>query len=502
MKVLFLYPNRSGQGNIPLNIPLLIAALRADGHEIRLFDLSDYDVFNDKSYESLFFKEAGYDIKRIDQERKQYYSGDEFRSPLKGIELRKSDYRSDAVSLLASFKPDLIAVSCLSMDFRFTTDFLAYLRNYSSTPVVFGGVHTILNADSVIESPVIDFVCTGEGEASLPLLAKALKGDLPLEAVSGIWFKRNGVVTKNSPMNLTNLTTLSYPDFGDFDPIHFYRPFDGKRYKMLNYEFSRGCPFSCSYCVNSALKDKYAGLGRYHRTKDIAQSITEMKYLINRYGFNFVRFWDENFTSFSTRVLEQYAEAYLSEVALPFLIWARVETITEAKVKILKDMGCRTFAMGIESGNQRIRQQVMNRKMSNETIVARINLVKSYGMRTSTYNIIGLPSETRANIFETIELNRQANPDSFSVSILEPYKGTPIRKMCEDAGLDPNYEINDCNSAPHFIPEGMTAQELKGLFRTFQLYVRFPKQKYSEIELAERDDVAYRTLLTEFEAFR
>ena len=48
----------------------------------------------------------------------------------------------------------------------------------------------------------------------------------------------------------------------------------------------------------------------------------------------------------------------------------------------------------------------------------------------------------------------------------------------------------------------MTAQELKGLFRTFQLYVRFPKQKYSEIELAERDDVAYRTLLTEFEAFR
>ena len=108
--------------------------------------------------------------------------------------------------------------------------------------------------------------------------------------------------------------------------------------------------------------------------------------------------------------------------------------------------------MGIESGNQRIRQQVMNRKMSNETIVARINLVKSYGMRTSTYNIIGLPSETRANIFETIELNRQANPDSFSVSILEPYKGTPIRKMCEDAGLDPNYEINDCNSAPHLSP--------------------------------------------------
>ena len=237
------------------------------------------------------------------------------------------------MSLLASFKPDLIAVSCLSMDFRFTTDFLAYLRNYSSTPVVFGGVHTILNADSVIESPVIDFVLTGEGEASLPLLAKALKGDLPLEAVSGIWFKRNGVVTKNSPMNLTNLTTLSYPDFGDFDPIHFYRPFDGKRYKMLNYEFSRGCPFSCSYCVNSALKDKYAGLGRYHRTKDIAQSITEMKYLINRYGFNFVRFWDENFTSFSTRVLEQYAEAYLSEVALPFLFGRVWRQLLKQKLK-------------------------------------------------------------------------------------------------------------------------------------------------------------------------
>jgi len=138
----------------------------------------------------------------------------------------------------------------------------------------------------------------------------------------------------------------------------------------------------------------------------------------------------------------------------------------------------------------------MNRKMSNNTIIEKFKLVKSYGIRVSAYNIIGLPHETRQHIFDTIELNRNAGPDAFSVTMLEPYKGTPIRIMCEEEGLDVNHET--VYNKPQFVPRGMTSSELNGLFRTFPFYVRFPESKYEEIKQAEYDDTIYARVLKEF----
>ena len=151
--------------------------------------------------------------------------------------------------------------------------------------------------------------------------------------------------------------------------------------------------------------------------------------------------------------------------------------------------------MGIESGNEFIRRKIMNRNISNETIVERFRLVKSHGIRVSSYNIIGLPFETRESIEDTIELNRRVNPDSFSVTLLEPYKGTPIRKICEDEGLDPGLETSW--NKVQFIPRGMTKTELMGLYRTFPLYIKFPRSRFHEIRRAETDERSFHALRAE-----
>lgn len=499
MKVVFVNPSRGGQGNIPLNIPLVIGILKKYNHKVRLFDMTDYEIFDDDSYDSIFFKEAAFDVEKVIQDRTDFSEKENISRPhIHGCDLKKSDYITDFEILLDDFKPDIVAVSSLSIDFKFICDFLLPFKIRYGFPVIIGGIHAILRPEETINSPACDFICIGEGENSLPMLLDTLENKGSLKQVKGIWFKQNGKITKNSPIQLTELTTLPYPDYDCFDPIHFYRPFDGKRYKMLNYELSRGCPFKCSYCVNGVLQEKYKGLGKYNRIKDINQSIEELKCLINKYKFDFIRFWDEDFATVKTDDLNHYALLYLKEIKLPFLIYARVESVTEKKVQILKKMGCKTFAMGIESGNEFIRKQVMNRKMSNETIIKKFKMVKSYGIRVSAYNIIGLPYETRVNIFDTIKLNRKVKPDSFSVTHLEPYKGTPIRKMCEEQGLDINYEVTQCSiGEPHFIPRDLTHQELKGLFRTFSLYIRFPIERYDEIKLAENDDSVYQKLIKE-----
>jgi len=494
MKVLFFNPSRAGQGNIPLNIPLLIGAAKARHHEVWLFDLSDYQVFDDKLFESAFFKEAAFGEERILQARKLFH-GKDYGIHVRGYDLKSSDYRNDFESVLNRFAPDMIAVSCLSVDFPFAADFLRSFRNRYRIPVVFGGIHAILMPDEVIHSDVCDILCTGEGENTFPELLDCLDRGDPLEKVRGVWFKKNGCVHKTPPMPLTDFADLPEPDFDLFDPIHFYRPFDGKRYVMLNYELSRGCPFNCTYCVNGVLKEKYRGLGRYHRIKDPRRSIRELETLTGRYGFNFIRFWDEDFTSIPEEFLKEYGDLYLEKIGLPFLIYARVDTVTEEKVRILKRMGCRTFAMGIESGNEFIRRKIMNRNISNETIVERFRLVKSHGIRVSSYNIIGLPFETRESIEDTIELNRRVNPDSFSVTLLEPYKGTPIRKICEDEGLDPGLEPSW--NKVQFIPRGMTKTELMGLYRTFPLYIKFPRSRFHEIRRAETDERSFHALRAE-----
>jgi len=236
MKVLFINPSRGGQGYIPLNIPLLIAILKKNNHDVRLFDMSDYEIFDEKSYgkqtDSIFFKVAPFDNENVVEERKEFYKNNS-NFNINGLDLKKSNYFTDFEKLLNDFKPDIIAVSCLSLDFKFISKFLLHFKKKYNLPVIFGGIHAILHPEETLNSGICDFICTGEGENSLLELLDVIKKNKSLEDVRGIWFKSNGQIIKNPPIHLTDLTCLPFPNFDDFDPIHFYRPFEGKNIKWL-----------------------------------------------------------------------------------------------------------------------------------------------------------------------------------------------------------------------------------------------------------------------------
>ncbi|CAO0822088.1 hypothetical protein DFAR_2810007 [Desulfarculales bacterium] len=192
---------------------------------------------------------------------------------------------------------------------------------------------------------------------------------------------------------MINLAGLPAPDLSLYNSIHFFQPCDGQRYKMLNYELIRSCPSNCSYCVSGVLKAKYRDLSSYHRVKPVAQGIAELRQLIGRYGFDFIRFWDEDFTALRIDYLAQYAAVYVKKIGLPILNYTRAESIGKEEVEILKDIGYRIVALGTESGNPRIRREAMNRHMSNNTLIKVFQSVAKHGIRTSAYNIIWLPRE-------------------------------------------------------------------------------------------------------------
>ncbi len=289
---------------------------------------------------------------------------------------------------------------------------------------------------------------------------------------------------------MIDLDVLPFLDFDGFDDYNFYRPLAGKIYRMANVDISRGCVFQCAYCINHTLQEMYKGLGKYHRNQSIGKAIQNLVHVKERYNIEMMRFWDEDFAAIKLDYLKEFAENYKKAVNLPFLVYAGVNSLNEERVKTLKDMGCVSIGIGIESGNENIRRDILNKRMSNEKIMKVYKLVKAYDIRVSAYNIIGLPFETRENIFETIELNRRCKPATSSVTFLEPYPKTAIYSICVENGfIEPGYIPTYGFLNPHIKEKFISHRELKGLRKTFTLYTRVPRLLFPLVKICEHDNI-------------
>ena len=103
----------------------------------------------------------------------------------------------------------------------------------------------------------------------------------------------------------------------------------------------------------------------------------------------------------------------------------------------------------------------------------------------------------------TIEINRQINPDSIVVNSFRPYSGTELRKICIEMGLIPAEERAEDNRVYGAFYNGvLSAEELEGLRRAFNLYVKFPQERWDEVRRAETDDGIFEQLKAEFQENR
>lgn len=518
MRIILVNPSQAGKGNIPVNLPLLNAVLKNAGHVVRIFDFSDYQCFQpqflykSKSMNSgkspcgevqagkwvnpgLYFKKAeDIDLRELTALRIRYSKNvQNTQSPYREDReiLKQTDPGTDFADLCRSFRPDVVGVSSLTVDYPFAVEFTARFKKEFGYHLLFGGIHSIILPEHAISSSAVDSICIGEGERAFPLFLDRYEKGGEYWKTPNMWVKNNGVIERNPIEFLSDMDELPILDFDGFDPVHFFRPFNGKLYRMLNYEWGRGCPYSCSYCANAVIKSIYKHLRpEAVRHKPVQESIAELEHLVNKYEFDFIRFWDEDFTAASEAKLIDYSKEYQRSIKLPFIIYARTESISVRKIEILKEMGCVTFAIGIESGSELIRRAILNRQLSNRAILDTFNKISAAGIRVSSYNIIGFPQENRSRIFETIKLNRAASISSSSCTLLEAYPGTPIRTMCESEGMDPvaypNYD--SFFGIAQFVSKGMSLNELNGLYKTFTLYVHLPRYLFPLIERAEKDD--------------
>ena len=494
IKVLFLYPNTFGMNMLPPAIATFSAILKNNGHKAQVFDTTYYST--DYGNNSDGTKEEGLNVIPFSEALKK-----------RGLAPKETKWEDDLKKQINDYKPDLIALSSTEDMWELGVRVLEEIKEYkinNNVPVVAGGVFPTFAPDICIKHYLVDLVCVGEGENALVDLCKKIENDEDYSDVTNLWIKKDSqIIRKNSITKPVDINKNPLIDISLFEENRLHRPMAGKVYKMFPVETIRGCPFTCTFCNSPDQMQLYKGLGHnFYRKKRMDLVHKELKHFKDVHKVEYMYFWADTFLGMSIKELDQFCEIY-SDIKLPFWMQTRPETVTDYNMKKLNEVGLHRISFGLEHGNEKFRKDVLGRGWANEDIINKLKIPHQYGIPFSVNNITGFPKETKKLAFDTVEINRHINSDNQNIYSFVPFHGTPLRKMCEDLGLIDHETITKCNTMtsqlnmPQYPPH-----EIDEIKKCFALYVKFPKNRWKEIERAEKNDAEgeriYKNLKAEY----
>ncbi|MDQ7779338.1 MAG: radical SAM protein, partial [Planctomycetota bacterium] len=153
------------------------------------------------------------------------------------------------------------------------------------------------------------------------------------------------------------------------------------------------------------------------------------------WGLEIVKFYDDLFPFEPGKGLEEFAREYRTKVALPFHCLTRAERMTDDFARLLKEAGCYSISMSIESGNEEYRRKYLRRHMSDRTILDAYSTCRKYGINTFANTILGLPGTELEDEFRSVEINLEAGADLALFPIFHPYPTTELAETARTLGL-------------------------------------------------------------------
>jgi anaerobic magnesium-protoporphyrin IX monomethyl ester cyclase len=328
------------------------------------------------------------------------------------------------------FETDVVCFSITALQRQATISFAKWLRPRCLNKVLFvaGGVDVILDPEFYKQTGVFNYLCIGEGEKGIVELANGV--DLPTN-----FLKNDG---RAGPRDTFHYTADTPAEDYDIFPWHWLMT---KRNGWLGEFFiGRGCPHSCHYCSNHAIRAKlFPNSPRsYIRFKQPEKILFEIQWGIERYESpKMVVFGDDLFT-LDINYMEEFLPLYKARIGLPFVCNIRVGSFNHKKAKLLQENGCFQVKIGIEHGNYGIRKGLLNRHESNAQIEEALLTAKEYGLSTSAFLMIGVPTETPSTIMDTLKFVAEVEPDRYKFSVFYPFPGTVLYDYCVEHALIDN----------------------------------------------------------------
>lgn len=338
---------------------------------------------------------------------------------------------------IEQFKPNYLAVTAMSGEIKRLLDVLKEIKMfYPELYVVLGGPHATFSPD-IIENPLVNAICRGEGElAFAEFLEKHPEGDYL--SVRNFSFKEDGKIIKNPLRPLVDINKLPDPDY------HFIKR--QNKEKIIVFA-SRNCIFNCTYCFNREYRKMYrdeCGQSQTYSYMTVDRFITQLKNIKNDFNFKVFYFQDDVFPVMDRKWLLDFCRRYPKEVSIPFHIGISPKLVTDERVSLIKQAGCFSVNMAVESGSERIRNKIMMRPMmTNDEIVNACHILKRHNIYIDSENMIMCPTETLEEAKQTLELNIKCKVDGAGLAKFQPYPGTRLTQFAIKRGLVDKENIID-----------------------------------------------------------
>ena len=426
-RVLLMTPNLKGMDDgvnriqPSLGVMLIAAMLEKHGHIVKVHDTAL----------------EGWENRVIVDEKK------------KKVMIGQSDEQIKKV--ISDFSPDVVAISVLFSNFLNSAHNIAKLAKEvnKDIKVVLGGNH-ISNAvidygfskdpksnlpDYIedLENPYIDYAMIGEGENPITMLVDCIvnnKNDL--SGVPGLVRKighKEYSINKKSEkhdMDILPRPARHLVNMEAYFKIGAFQSAKARSNRVLSVMCSRGCPEKCTFCTTPQM---WGSNIRWRSTENI---ITEIKEDVKNFNIGEIQFLDDTLTVNKKNLYALCKE--LEKVGLPWCTPNGTKVNYHLKTQgemyqAMADSGCYQITLACESGNQRVLDDLINKRLDLKTIYPAIERAKKAGMLVHTFWILGYPGETYEEMQNTIDFAMNSGADSFGFAILNPLPGTPVYRQ-------------------------------------------------------------------------
>ena len=346
------------------------------------------------------------------------------------------------IDTVRNMKPKLVCFSSTHAEFDEVVKMNRGIREFGGSILsIVGGSQPTFRSSDFLDNG-FDFVCVGEGERTLHEFAvEAIHGTNRWGKIDGLVYRDRGKILKNKSRTLLPETELAVGEFNAYGKID-------KRYFDFSVEIirglplrggllltTRGCPYSCSFCGCNAI------FGRSLRFRPIEDIELELIHLKEEYRVEGIWIIDDTF------IVNKKHAFLVAELLKKYkLIWgcqSRVDTIDRSAMEYLKRCGCVQIDFGVESGSQRILDEIIGKGTNVEQIENAFALAKAYGMRTLANFMIGLPTETLEDLKATKRVAKSIGSDIYVFSIATPLPGTRLYDLVgEDIAPHQYAELN------------------------------------------------------------
>ncbi len=336
----------------------------------------------------------------------------------------------DVEKELLKRKPDLVALTALTPTIGRALETAQIVKEtLPDSIVVMGGYHPTFNFIETLEDENVDIVIRGEGEYIMLNLVQALENQSSLHDVKGIVFEDKNskeiVVNPEAPL-IQDLDELPFPAL-NLLPMKKYRLLDLDTH-MTTMITTRGCPMQCSFCSSAAMH------GKKIRERSVENIVDEIEYLKTNYDIDTIAFMDDTFTLKKRKVMAICDEILKRNIEIMWGCTSRVDTLDEKLLKKMKEAGCITIFIGVESADQ---QQLDN--MCKNTTIAKIEnafkIAHKLKIRTIASVALGMPGDTKEIMNKTVKFVHKLKPNYAIYSLATPYPGTKFYKEAFEKNL-------------------------------------------------------------------